>query len=138
MRHTCLYDSNFLLFIHYIVSDSFVTPWTVAHHAPLSIEVSTQEYWNGLPFPSPGDLPDPGIEPASLMSPGISRWALYHQHHLGRPYVVQIYSGRPLLPGVTGDRFTVWRSSGSDWQSLGLCPNCKEPGKALRKNISQT
>ena len=43
----------------------FVTPWTVAHQAPLSMGFSKQEYWSGLPFPSPGDLPDPGIEPRS-------------------------------------------------------------------------
>ena len=42
-----------------------VTTWTVAHQAPLSIEFSRQEYWNGLPFPSPGDLLDPGIVPQS-------------------------------------------------------------------------
>ena len=40
----------------------FATPWTVAHQAPLSMGFSRQEYWNGLPFPSPGDLPGPGIE----------------------------------------------------------------------------
>ena len=44
----------------------FVTPWTVARQAPLSMEFSRQEYWSGLPFPSPGDLPDPGIEPRFL------------------------------------------------------------------------
>ena len=43
----------------------FVTPWTVAYQAPLSMGFSRQEYWSGLPFPSPGDLPDPGIEPGS-------------------------------------------------------------------------
>ena len=43
----------------------FDTPWTVAHQAPLSMGFSRQEYWSGLPFPSPGDLPDPGIEPGS-------------------------------------------------------------------------
>ena len=43
----------------------FVTPWTVAQQAPLSMGFSRQEYWSGLPFPSPGDLPDPGIEPRS-------------------------------------------------------------------------
>ena len=43
----------------------FETPWTVAHQAPLSIGFSRQKYWSGLPFPSPGDLPDPGIEPRS-------------------------------------------------------------------------
>ena len=40
-------------------------PWTVACQDPLSIEISRQEYWSELPFPSPGDLPDPGIEPGS-------------------------------------------------------------------------
>ena len=43
----------------------FVTPWTVAYQAHLSKEFPRQEYWSGLPFPSPGDLPDPGIEPTS-------------------------------------------------------------------------
>ena len=43
----------------------FATLWTVAHQAPLSMGFSRQEYWSGLPFPSPGDLPDPGIEPRS-------------------------------------------------------------------------
>ena len=43
----------------------FATPWTVAYQAPLSIEFSRQEYWSGLPFPSPGDLPDPAIKPGS-------------------------------------------------------------------------
>ena len=43
----------------------FATPWTVAHQAPLSMGFSRQEYWSGLPFPSPGDIPDPGIEPRS-------------------------------------------------------------------------
>ena len=49
-----------------VVSDSFVTPWTVAYQALPSMDFSRQEYWSGLPFPSPGDLPDPGIEPWSL------------------------------------------------------------------------
>ena len=43
----------------------FATPWTVAYQAPLSVGFSRQEYWSGLPFPSPGDLPNPGIEPRS-------------------------------------------------------------------------
>ena len=45
---------------------TFATPWTVAHQASLSIEFSRQEYWSGLPFPPPGYLPNPGMEPASL------------------------------------------------------------------------
>ena len=48
------------------VVPDFMTPWTVAHQAPLSMEFSRQEYWSELPFPSPGDLPNPGIEPGSL------------------------------------------------------------------------
>ena len=46
------------------MSDSFVNPWTVAHQAPLSMGFPKQKYWSGLPFPPPGDLPDPGIEAA--------------------------------------------------------------------------
>ena len=43
----------------------FATLWTIVHQAPQSMEFSRQEYWSGLPFPSPGDLPNPGIEPRS-------------------------------------------------------------------------
>ena len=46
-----------------VVSDSYVTPWTAAHQAPLCMEFCTQEHWSGWPFPSPGDRPDPEIEP---------------------------------------------------------------------------
>ena len=50
----------------------FVTPWTVAHQAPLSMEISKQENWNGMPFPTPGDLLHQGIEQASLASPALA------------------------------------------------------------------
>ena len=50
----------------------FVTPWTVAHQAPLSVGFSSQEYWSGLPFPPAGDLPDPGIKPTSLVTPALA------------------------------------------------------------------
>ncbi|KAI4549205.1 hypothetical protein MG293_001535 [Ovis ammon polii] len=53
------------------VSDS-VTPWTIAQQAPLSVDFSRQEYWSGLPFPIPGDPPDPGIEAESLASPALA------------------------------------------------------------------
>ena len=55
-----------------VVSDSFVIPWIVACQAPLSIGFSRQESWSGLPFPPPGDLLNPGIEP---MSPASPAWA---------------------------------------------------------------
>ena len=49
----------------------FATPWTIARQATLSMGFSRQEYWSGLPFPTPGDLPNQGIEPASLASPAL-------------------------------------------------------------------
>ena len=50
----------------------FTTPWAVAHHTPLSMEFSRQEYWNGLLFPTLGDLPDPGTETTSSESPAMA------------------------------------------------------------------
>jgi len=50
----------------------FMAPWTVARQTPLPMGFSRQEYWNGLPFPSPGYLPDPGVEPGSLMYPALA------------------------------------------------------------------
>ena len=56
-------------YMYFCVSSSVVsnsaTPWTIAHQTPLSTGFSRQEYWNGLPCPPPGDLPNPGIEPRS-------------------------------------------------------------------------
>ena len=63
-QHACVLS-------HSVVSD-FVMPWTVAHQAPLSTGFSRQEYWSGLPFPSPGDLPASGMKPASLKSPALA------------------------------------------------------------------
>ena len=53
------------------MSDS-ETPWTVARQAPLSLGFPRQEYWSGLPFPPPGDIPDPGIEPGPLALQAVS------------------------------------------------------------------
>ena len=47
-------------------------PWTIAHQAPLSMGFPRQEYWSGLPFPPPGDLPDSGTEPVSPASPALT------------------------------------------------------------------
>ena len=54
-----------LLFSCSVVFDSFVTTFTIAHQSPLSLGFPRQEYWSGLPFPSLGDLPKPGIKPES-------------------------------------------------------------------------
>ena len=66
----CLYTHLFPLYVYSchclnLCHDFFETPWTIAHQATLSMEIPRQEYWSGLPFPSPGDLPNPGIEPGS-------------------------------------------------------------------------
>ena len=61
----------------------FATPWIVDCQALLSTGFPRQEYWSGLPFPSPGDLPNTGIKPVSLTSPALGRQALYHWCHLG-------------------------------------------------------
>ena len=50
----------------------FVAPWTVTHQTLLSMDFSRQEYWSGLPFPTPGDLSDPRIEPSPLESPALT------------------------------------------------------------------
>ena len=64
-----------------------MTPWTVAHQAPLSIGFSRQEYWSGLPFPPPGDLPDTGIEPTSATSPALEG-----------EFFTTVPPGRPIKP----------------------------------------
>ena len=98
----------------------FATPWTVAYQAPPSMGFFRQEYWSGLPFPSPGDLPDPGIEPRS---PAVQADALtseppgnpysYHQDIPISPilrcpllypsYLAQLCSSQGYFPG-TGER----------------------------------
>ena len=64
------------------------TPQIIAHQAPLSVEFPRQDFWSGLPFPTPGDLPNPGIEPKSLMSLALAgsffttstTWEALYQH----------------------------------------------------------
>ena len=63
----------------------FAVPWTVSHHAPLFMEFSRQEYWSGLPFPMPGDLPDLGMEPMSPAFPTLA----------GRFFTTEL-SGKPF------------------------------------------
>ena len=68
----------------------FLTPWTVAQQAPLFMELSRQEYWSGLPLPSPEDLPDPGIE---LKSPALAG-GFYTTESPGKP---QLYEGGTVI-----------------------------------------
>ena len=66
----------------------FATPWTVAYQAPLSMVFSRQEYWSGLPFPSPGDLPQPGIKPSS---PALAS-GFFTTEPPGKPIIVRFVS----------------------------------------------
>ena len=75
-----------LLFSCQVVSDSFATPWTAAHQAPLSMGFSRQEYWSGLPCPSPGDLPNPGFEPESPALAG----GFFTTEPPGKPRIVKV------------------------------------------------
>ena len=79
----CMYVSMCVLSCVWI----FVTPWTVALGAPLSMEFSRQEYWSGLPFSIPGNLPHPRIEPASLVSSA-----------LGSRFFTTVPPGKPFIP----------------------------------------
>ena len=92
------------------MSNSLVTPWTVAHQAPLSMGFSRQEYWSGLPFLPPGDFPSPGTEPASLALAG----GFFTADHLGSPgagrgtskcrkSTVQMSSAHHTVPGGPGE-----------------------------------
>ena len=81
------------------MSNSFVTPWTVAHQAPLSMGFTSQECWSGLSFPSPEDLPDPEIEPASPALAG----GFFTTKPPGKPQDIQYYIPKqalfsPILP----------------------------------------
>ena len=66
---------------HFSCVQLLATPWTVAHQAPLSMGFPRQEYWSGLPFPSPGDLPEPGIKPVSPALTG----GFFTTEPLGKP-----------------------------------------------------
>ena len=84
------------------MSDSFATPWTVAHQALLSMGFSRQEYWSGLPFPSSGDLPSPGIEPAS---PALAN-RFFTTEPLGKPNTIYTVTINQLLH-IIGINFTL-------------------------------
>ena len=96
---------------HSVVSDSYVTPWTVAHQAPLSMGFSRQEHWSRLPFPSPGDLPDPEME---LRSPALQ--------------VDSLPSQPPgLLTCWDTSKFPTYLGYAAAAKSLQSCPTLHDP-----------
>ena len=98
----------------------FATPWTVPYQAPLSMGLSRQEYWSGLPFPSPGDLPDPGIEPGS---PALQADALTSEPP-GRPDFHEMYFNKLLNVEITS-------SIGYYWDHLPREGNATPPRQEL-------
>ena len=76
---------------------TLVTPWTVACQAPLPMGYSRQEYWSGLPFLSPGDRPDPGIEPESPALQQILYWLSYEGSPLIASLVLQLVKNPPEM-----------------------------------------
>ena len=102
-----------LLFNRTVVSDSFGTPWAVTHKAPLSVGFPRQEYWSGLPFPSPGDFPNPGIE---LGSPALQ--AFFTTKPPGKPQCLPLVYGKPYIL----DAVHLW-----DVYSKYLFPICDLP-----------
>ena len=115
-----------LLFSCSVMSDSFVTPRTVAHQAPLSMRLPRQEYWSGLPFPFPGVLPNPGIEPTS---PSLQEDSLILCHK-GSPFWHRYAS-----PSHSFGLWEEWIRSGGweagpacvvpslwGWEGQGACP----------------
>ena len=110
----------------------FATPWTVAYQAPPSMGFSRQEYWSGLPFPSPGDLPDPGIEPGSPTSradvltsepPGKPlKWQRTLANYLSE-FWLAAGTWFCLPPNPFHECFRVWGCSHLTWSSdLDPCP----------------
>ena len=99
-----------------------MTPWIVAHQAPLSMEFSRQEYSGGLPFPSPEDLPDPGMEPASPTPQANSLLPEPPgEPHTGGGWTLIQYDWRPNKRGHLGD-FT------GNPVARTPCSQCRGPG----------
>ena len=99
----------------------FVVPWTVAHQASLFMEFSRQEYWSGLPFPPPGNLPDPGIIPASpafqVDSLPLSHWGRLFGPR-GHEFLLNVYV-QTILDDFKGRKDEIFcSSSGSPWLIL--------------------
>ena len=78
----------------------FVTQWTVAHQVSLSMGFSRQEHWSRLPCPPPGDLPNPGIKPASLTSPVLA--GSFFTSTVPFPYTLLVQVLAPLHPAIVG------------------------------------
>ena len=110
-----------LLFSHKVASNSFATPWTLDHQAPLSMGFTRQEYWSWLPFPSPGDLPDQGIAPVSpavtgrfftTEPPGKPKEELNYEKTWNKEQKSEIAGVKPTIVNA---HYYVWESHHKHW-----------------------
>ena len=121
----------------------FATPWTITHQAPLSMEFSWQEYWSGLPFPTPGDLPNPGIK---CVSPALT--GFFTTASPGKPKVeyystikknvfnsvLKRWNLEPITQNEVGQKFRSVARSG-----LTLCDpmDCSTPGFPVHHQLPE-
>ena len=101
-----------------VVSDS-VTPWTAAHQVLLSVGFTRQEYWNGLLFPPPGDLPNPGMEPQPLVSPALAGW-FFTTAPAERPSELHVKFLAPHFPSSCA-------TLPSSLSAFRICSTCSRP-----------
>ena len=118
-----------------VVSNSFATQWTIAHQAPLSMGFSRQEYWRGLPFSPPGDLPDPGIE---TMSPALQAVSLL-LNHWGSPYVCVLVTQScptlcdPMDCSLQGSSVhEIFQARILEWVAISFSRRSSQPGDQTR------
>ena len=108
-QEVCIKNRSLLLYKSVSRVPLFVTLWTAACQAPLSMEFSRQEYWSGLPFPTPSDLPNSGIEPTFLTSP-ILAGRFFTTEPLGKPYnsILSFFLPFHTVHGVLKARILKW------------------------------
>ena len=119
----------------------FATPWTVAHQAPPSMEFSREEYWSGLPFPSPGDPPYPGIKPGS---PALREDALPSELPGNQIIILSFHSsfqicacgllqGQTLRPVLVVNKILLEHDHAHQFSSVAQsCPTLSTPWTATR------
>ena len=114
--YVCVCESIYLGMLSWV--RLFVTPWPVALRAPRSMGFSRQEYWSGLLFPSPGGLPDPGIKPASPVSPALA----------SRFFTTESPKQLPIICHLSILCFSYWFCfSAAAAKSLQSCPTLCDP-----------